>query len=806
SGAYDVTWDSVAWKNSAAKPWLGSMPLGNGDLGLNVWVEENGDLVFLIGKTDAWSENGELLKLGRVRLHLAASPLVAKSFRQVLKPEEGAVEVYSPADAPRPLYRVWVDANHPVAHVEVRTASGKATGAQADLELWRNEPREVRRVKGRERDNVEFNDGFRELRDTPGSLVTVDPDTVLPAKPGGDRIAWCHHNGRSLYPALLANQHLESLLPKYPDPLLNRTFGAVLEGPGFVASGDRTLKLMKESAAFRLDLYALATTAPDVEAWADDAGVLADTLSGLDIEAARLAHRNWWRAFWGRSWIVVDGNDLPGGDPTDGEMARAVTQSYAMQRWMTAGSGRSVAAMPIPFNGAIFTVGKETPKEKYDPAKGDTGNPDFRTGGGNIPFQNTRHIYWPMLASGDYDLMRPFFRRYRENLALLTERTRLYDKHAGAAFPETGFFWGLPNDADFGIGNKEAVLQNLAIRYEIQGGLELTAMMLDYYDATQDTDFLVNTLLPLADGVAAYYDQHWQRGGDGKIVFSPAQSLTTYQSPSGKDVVNPLPDIAGLMAVLPRLIALPPGTATAAQRTAWKKTLADLPPLPRGKTGTGRNNTPDKVPIPSTTQKDDGAPILLPAQVYGTEKNVENPEEYAIFPYRLFGVGLPEIDLGLNTFRARNFTDSTGWAWDGIVAACLGLSDDAKREAIRNFAEDRNPDTGHGPNYPGLSAFSREARFKWFWKPGPSSGPGNGTEPALDNGGVGQSILQSMLLQQRGEKIVLFPAWPKEWNVSFKLHAARNTTVEGVLKNGKLERLTVTPPERRGDVIVREAQ
>ena len=41
------------------------MPLGNGDIGMNVWVEENGDLLFFISKTDSWSDAGRLLKLGQ---------------------------------------------------------------------------------------------------------------------------------------------------------------------------------------------------------------------------------------------------------------------------------------------------------------------------------------------------------------------------------------------------------------------------------------------------------------------------------------------------------------------------------------------------------------------------------------------------------------------------------------------------------------------------------------------------------------------------------------------------------------------
>ena len=62
-------------------------------------------------------------------------------------------------------------------------------------------------------------------------------------------------------------------------------------------------------------------------------------------------------------------------------------------------------------------------------------------------------------------------------------------------------------------------------------------------------------------------------------------------------------------------------------------------------------------------------------------------------------------------------------------------------------------------------------------------------------------ILQSMLLQVRGDKLLLFPAWPKDWDADFKLHAPVNTVVEGVYRNGKLEKLTVTPTARAKDIV-----
>jgi hypothetical protein len=49
---------------------------------------------------------------------------------------------------------------------------------------------------------------------------------------------------------------------------------------------------------------------------------------------------------------------------------------------------------------------------------------------------------------------------------------------------------------------------------------------------------------------------------------------------------------------------------------------------------------------------------------------------------------------------------------------------------------------------------------------------------------------------------LLFPAWPKDKDVHFKLHAPYNTTVEAELKGGKLVSLKVVPEERSGDVEI----
>ena len=55
--AYNVNWDTPGPTS------MQSMPTGNGDIGLNIWVEANGDLCFFISKTDAWGAAAASLSL-----------------------------------------------------------------------------------------------------------------------------------------------------------------------------------------------------------------------------------------------------------------------------------------------------------------------------------------------------------------------------------------------------------------------------------------------------------------------------------------------------------------------------------------------------------------------------------------------------------------------------------------------------------------------------------------------------------------------------------------------------------------------
>ncbi|MES2392764.1 MAG: DUF5703 domain-containing protein [Acidobacteriota bacterium] len=698
SPSYAVTWDSLG------KDHRDSMPIGNGDVGANVWTEANGDLVLLIAKTDAWSENGQLVKVGQVRVRMSPSPWVGgKGFRQTLDVRRGVVEIAAESGA---WMRVWVDANRAVIHVEYK--SPVAVKAEARVELWRTEKRETAA------NSYEAKTALREINRSDG-VIDFDPDVVLAA--GAHEIGWAHENLRSVYPMAFEDQHLGALLGKYPDPLLHRVFGAVVTGPKMVSVDDHTLGSMRAMTAGRMDVVVLGEHPVELARWKRDADALAAKIEAVPVERAWMEHELWWRKFWERSWIDVSG----------GKDADAVTQGYAMQRWMVGAAGRGAQAMK--FNGSIFTVGDIATDGKgavSDLASGPL-DADFRKWGSNYWFQNERHLYWPMIAAGDADLLQPFFAMYRGDLRLEEDVTRIYSKHGGARFPETMYFWGTPNNVDFGWGNPDMAMTNGFIRNHINGGLEVSMMMMDEYGQTEDAKFARETMLPVAEAVVTYFDEHWKRV-KGKILMEDSQSLET-DRPS----VNPAPDVAGLRALLPRLLGLPVGLTTTEERVQWKRMLAEVPELPRGRT-----NKAGVHPEPETEADAKGKEILWTAERWtpmsdGKPGNSENPELYAVFPYRLFGVGMPELQLARDTFAARRFKAMTCWTQDGIDAADLGMADEARRQVVANF-------TTYGVE-----------RFGWFWA------KGHDWEPDMDNGGAGMMTLQSMLLQTRGRQDAVVP-------------------------------------------------
>ena len=162
--------------------------------------------------------------------------------------------------------------------------------------------------------------------------------------------------------------------------------------------------------------------------------------------------------------------------------------------------------------------------------------------------------------------------------------------------------------------------------------------------------------------------------------------------------------------------------------------------------------------------------------------NSENGELYAVFPYSLFGVVAGNADIVAATMERRvhkNSFDYRCWTQDQIQYACAGMGREAAEGLVHRW-----------------STYSTHLRFPFFGKESPDY------VHDFDHNGSGSIALQKMVVQESGDRIFLLPAWIPEWDATFRLRLRRNTVIQGVVRNGKLESWSITPESRKKDVTV----
>ena len=868
---YDVVWDSPSVDAA------GSMPIGNGEVVLNVWCEEaTGDILFYIARTDALSEISRILKLGRVRVHFSPSPFLnAKDFSQRLRLHDGVIDFTTQIAK----LQLVVDSETDAVYVSGKTSA--PTHVTATIECWRNEPRKIPKDEQRSAWSV---------HDAPFDLI--ESADVFPESGAGE-VVWYHRNETSVVPKLWENQSLTGLKGTF-DPLLHRTFGGRLQGDGFVKSGNRSIQSMGAVNQFSINVTTLCKVTNTTEDWL---GLLAAHPAAPAKDALKRT-QEWWHKFWDRSWVFVEGatggepvpknplplrkaidsngsNVFPGdisrweafefpmippkvqdrespipghevgpnpsfkvgftlsawirpttltpgrifdkmtaggndgfifdthpgdrlrlivGDMTlsspsclvkdkwqyvaasydsktgeanlyldgkrvahrEAEDGKMITRGYLLQRYCQAIQGRG--EYPIKFNGGYFTVEPTAMGLPY--------NPDYRNWGDSHWFQNLPHMVHPMLEQGDFEMMEPFFRLYENARPLAESRTEKYHHAKGAYFPETMTVFGTYSGGDYGwdrTGHEPKDVLCPWWQYAWNQGPELVALMLDRWDYTRDGSFLKHRVLPMAESVLQYFDTRFKKDANGKIILDPTQVVETYW----QGVINDMPSTAGLIAITDRLTKLPEQLTTKEQRDFFEQMKRACPDLP--------------------LQTANGQQELAPAQKYKNEtSNVENGELYAVWPFQVVSLGKSQLlEEAKRAYAHRKNRLDVGWGYDGNVAALLGLTEEAGRilkvKCANSHHAYRWPATW-GPN------------FDWL--------------PDQNHGGNLLNTTNLMLLQgeplESGGAIRLLPAWPKAWDVSFKLHAPGNTTVECEAKGGTILRLVVTPKSRMKDVVYPE--
>lgn len=699
-GSSDYTPKDYIWTTPSLNS-AGSMPCGGHDVGMNVWVE-NGDILFYASKSGMLDENNTLLKAGRFRLEIGGKPFDGADFEQRLCLDDGAIYIKGKGVQ----VRLWADVNQPKIFVEINAK--EKTSATVSYESWRYRDRPVTKAECQQ-GSYKWN--------IPKDCLTF-ADSIKAAR---NSIAFWHKNrSNTVFDFTVEKEGLTAIKDSLYNPIGGLEFGGSMTMPGFSFAGTTT------GTYASTDYKAWNYTATGIR----QATVGIDLYTGgktntpLDARKSKARSAKWWHAFWQRSHITAEGDGA------------AMARNYELFRYILGCNAYS--DYPTKFNGSLFT---------FDPVYADPKcpfTPDFRKwGGGTMTAQNQRLVYWPMLKSGDWDMMAAQFDTYLRMLPNAVKRTRFYWGHEGASFSEQIENCGLPNPAEYGKHKPDddpGMDRNAWLEYQWDTALEFCSMILQAHGYC---GMDITKYEPLVRQTLVFFDEHYkyiarklgvkQLNADGKLMIYPSSGCETY-----KMAYNPSSVVAALKTVAQQWI---------------------------GYKGDSIGGMTSRIPdIPLRTIG--GDTCIAPAVVWARVQNVETPQLYPVFPWRVYGVGRDNIQTAINTYmkdpHAVEMRSATGWKQDNIWAACLGLTDEA-------FALNREK-LADGPY-----------RFPAFWS------PGYDWAPDCNKGGASMIGMQEMMMQEKPDgELLLFPAWPKDINAKFRLKASGGRTIDAEIKDGKI--------------------
>jgi hypothetical protein len=747
-----------------------SMPVSGGDIGLNVWVEHD-ELFFYMGRVGYRDENGAQLKAGRVRVQITPNPFEGAEFGQELKLHEGCVLVTArQPDGMTCAIKVWVEVMRPIVHLDI--SANAPVSVAATYESWRTEDVELPNDPSKyDRRAMCMNfDSY------PGKIL-LHRDEIR----ASEELVRFHHrvdNTKDCFSFQVEQQELEPVHDQLVNPLENLVWGGALVCDDFAFAGEtkgtyaecpfRGWKYVSKAPAttHRARVCLHIDQVETQESWDGELQKLIDSSPEEDSEV-RDANRQWWAGFWNRSRLVI--NSGRGEEDAGWRIGR----NYQLFRYMLASNvnGRE----PTLFNGGLFT---------FDPLyvngkKGPGYTPDHRQWGGLFTAQNQRMAVWPLLKAGDFDMMPSGFTYYLRGLPNAMARVRRYWQHDGCAFEEQSSVSGLPAASQYGFfeggGRGRPSDTELGVQVNQAGGLiyegqlEYSWLMLRYH---QFSGADLSPYLPFIEQSVIFYDEHYrfrckqltgkELDENGKLVIYPASTLEAHVGAR-----NPTSVIAGLRRILSELALLPPQYTSTDKKQRWLSIQGTLPDMPIG------------------NDRKVGGRYLKPSEKH-EHQSWHCPEMFPLFPYELYGVGLPDLELMEHTSIATEDDryKTISWEQANIHAAKLGETELAHKLNAKKMDD--------GP-----------FRFPAFWPEDIDWAPDHNW------GGSGMIGMQEMVMQTHalpGEqgKIRLLPAWPREWDVDFKLHAPDQTVVELTFQAGEVTRLEATPRKRLDDVIAPE--
>lgn len=738
--------DDIVADQPAAAPEAGH-PIGNGRMGTMVWTSP-GAIHFQINRVDVFAVDRDHRGLpeyrgGRtdfcggiagVAVTVGGRPFApgATPFRQRLSLEKAECTV----EAAELSVRCFVAADTDVLVVEIDDRRPSPERLEVTLSMLR--PPQVRTGQhvaesafGTDRDRIVLTQRFQERE---------------------------HHNASAVALAAVGA-------------------AATVEA---TAATTRTLVLPPASGQRTILIASAATWNKEVDVAAAATGLIRDA-GAARVDELRAGHRAWWREFWSRTFVRLRSAD---GRAEQAERCRAL-HLYHM-------ASSSRGGLPPKWNGSLF---------------GTTG--DRRGWGSQYWVWTTEMLYIPLLAADAIDLTDPYFDMYRRQLPACERAAEQRWGAAGAFFPETAAFNGpveLPDGVaaevqDVMLGRKphtamsprareycrfEGHLNVVAgphsgrfswISHTASSGSEIAVQAWWRYRHTGDREWLRTHAYPLLRGTVEFYRHLVRRDADGRYHLAGTNVHEDFWG-----VEDGIMDLAAIRGTAPLAIrAAEILDVDAELRGRWLELLANLAPYPIG-------NDPRARALAGGVLADE----LWAAGLRGEIDGQHNPEDVWLAPV------FPFEDWTLETRDPAG--DAAGPAVHAIVQ---GIIDRAPRHAAvlggaRLSTAIRTPiavaRAGRGRDLPMVLD-----RYRAAFAPMPNGmslfeGP---TAASVEHLGLLATTLQEAVVQSvsprpgEPEVIRVFPAWPEEWDASFRLLVRGGFLVDAEIRGGRIGRIEV---------------
>ena len=463
------------------------------------------------------------------------------------------------------------------------------------------------------------------------------------------------------------------------------------------------------------------------------------------LSAVRQTARNRWEEFWRRSGVIINGK------AGKGDAAHRAGLSHTLFKFIQAANHD--AEIPLRPSGGtlpLLKAGGQNPDERLQPL-------DF-TG------QSLRWTAWPHVLWGDVELANPLFRFYRERHNLAQARAKRL-KIMGALYPEQLTLAGLT----VGSVNAEGFPQDATVTRHFTSSLEIGWMavqskLYSNRDLRPDLPWILNTVRSIESLYTPKVRSDTKKAtpvatvSDTPLVISPANALDV-----ASGCTNPADLVAALQALVPALAQHPDvaGNDKAMLGALTKR----LPELPLGKQGEVEY-------------------LALADKFNRVTRSSDLPEMHAVWPFAQAGVANPlRFEIARATWTSPSVKQRRALGQPSVtLLASLGYAEEAGQALLASWGEGQAQE-----NFPYLIGSSAR-----------------GT-PDFVRAGDAMAGLHTMLVAAEPSaegRIFLLPAWPKNWDVTFRLRVPGNTQIDAVVEGGVIRSLVVNPLARRDQVTV----